>query len=92
MGFEKAMENYLPNDIIYRPKSGFGAPLRRWMRVELRELLGDLLSLDSINRRGLFNANAIQELIIANHQGKVDASYTLFSILCIEIWCRSFVD
>ena len=89
---KKAMENYLPNDIIYRPKSGFGAPLRRWMRVELRELLGDLLSLDSINRRGLFNANAIQELIIANHQGKVDASYTLFSILCIEIWCRSFVD
>jgi len=89
---KKAMENYLPNDIIYRPKSGFGAPLRRWMRVELKELLGDLLSLDSINRRGLFNANAIQELIIANHQGKVDASYTLFSILCIEIWCRSFID
>ena len=86
------MESYLPKDIIYRPKSGFGAPLRRWMRVELKELLGDLLSFDSINRRGLFNANAIQELIIANHQGKLDASYTLFSILCIEIWCRSFID
>ena len=85
-------ENYLPNDIIHRPKSGFGAPLRRWMRVELRELLGDLLSLDSVNRRGLFKASAIQDLIIANQQGKVDASYTLFSILCIEIWCRSFVD
>lgn len=89
---KKAMEDYLPNDIIYRPKTGFGAPLRRWMRVELRELLGDLLSVESVNRRGLFNANAIQELITANHEGKVDASYTLFSILCIEIWCRSFVD
>jgi len=89
---KKAMENYLPNDIIYRPKTGFGAPLRRWMRVELRELLGDFLSLESVNRRGLFDAKAIQELITANDQGKVDASYTLFSILCLEIWCRSFVD
>ena len=89
---KKAMEDYLPNDIIYRPKTGFGAPLRRWMRVELRELLGDLLSDESVSRRGLFNANSIQKLITANHQGKVDASYTLFSILCIEIWCRSFVD
>ena len=33
---KKAMEPYLPHDVIYRPKTGFGAPLRRWMRQELR--------------------------------------------------------
>ena len=92
MGIEKAMEGHLPKEIIHRPKTGFGVPLRRWMRVELRELLGDLLSVDSVNRRGIFDPSAIRELITANHEGKVDASYTLFSILCIEIWCRSTVD
>ncbi len=89
---KKAMEPYLPLEVIYRPKSGFGAPLRHWMRYELRELLGDLLSVDSLKRRGLFDPVAVQRLIAANDEGKVDASYTLLSLLCIEIWCRAFLD
>jgi asparagine synthase (glutamine-hydrolysing) len=90
--FKKAMEPYLPHDVIYRPKSGFGAPLRQWMRGDLRELVGDLLGPESIRRRGLFDAQAVQRLIAANQSGAVDASYTLLSLLSIEIWCRRFVD
>jgi asparagine synthase (glutamine-hydrolysing) len=89
---KKAMEPYLPRDVIYRPKTGFGAPLRRWMKYELRELLGDLLSVDSLRRRGIFNPTAVQNLIAANDAGQIDASYTLLSLLCIEIWFRRFVD
>ena len=90
--FKKAMEPYLPHDVIYRPKSGFGAPLRQWMRGDLRELVGDLLGPESIRRRGLFDAQAVQRLIDANQSGAVDASYTLLSLLSIEIWCRRFLD
>lgn len=89
---KKAMEPYLPHDVIYRPKSGFGAPLRRWMRHELRELLGDLLSEESLKRRGFFDPRSVQLLIQKNDNGQVDASYTLLSLLCIEIWCRRFID
>ncbi|MSQ98847.1 MAG: asparagine synthase (glutamine-hydrolyzing) [Xanthomonadales bacterium] len=89
---KKAMEPYLPKEVIYRPKTGFGAPLRRWMRFELRELLGDLLSVESLKRRGLFEPAAVQRLITANDSGKADASYTLLSLLCIEIWCRIYLD
>ncbi len=89
---KKAMEPYLPHDVIYRPKSGFGAPLRRWMRVELRDLLADVLGTQSLRQRGLFDPTAVQRLIQANDQGKVDASYTLLSLMCIELWCRKFID
>lgn len=89
---KKAMEPYLPRDIIYRPKSGFGAPLRRWMRHELRELLGDVLSEESLRRRGIFDPGAVNKLIGQNNAGLVDAAYTLLSLLCIEIWCRRFAD
>lgn len=89
---KKAMEPYLPRDVIYRPKSGFGAPLRRWMRFELRELLGDILSAESLKQRGLFDTRAVQQLIGDNDSGQVDASYTLLSLLCIELWCRRFID
>jgi len=89
---KKAMEPYLPKDIIYRPKTGFGAPLRTWMQHDLKEIVGDLLSVESLNSRGLFSANNVQKLILENSQGKIDASYTLFSLLCVEIWCREYLD
>ena len=41
---KKAMEPYLPHEMIHRPKAGFGAPLRRWLRHDLRELVDDTLS------------------------------------------------
>ncbi|NJD05856.1 MAG: asparagine synthase (glutamine-hydrolyzing) [Methylococcaceae bacterium] len=89
---KKAMEPFLPHEVIYRPKSGFGAPLRRWMRYDLRPLLGDLLGPDSLKRRGLFDPAAVQALIFANDAGRIDACYTLLSLLCIELWCRAYID
>jgi asparagine synthase (glutamine-hydrolysing) len=61
------------------------------MRNELRELLGDTLSFDRLKSRGLFDPTAVWKLIIDNDKGKIDASYTLFSMLCIEIWCRNYI-
>jgi len=89
---KKAMEPYLPRDVIYRPKSGFGAPLRQWMRNELRPLLSDILSPESLKRRGLFEPKEVQRLISQNDRGEIDGAYTLLSLMSIEIWCRSFVD
>lgn len=90
--FKKAMEPYLPHEVIWRPKSGFGAPLRRWMRFELRDFLRDVLSPTRLQSRGLFEPDAVQQLIDANDAGKIDASYTLLSLMCIELWCRHFMD
>ena len=89
---KKAMEPYLPHDVIYRPKSGFGAPLRSWLKFELRDWLYDTLSPYRVQRRGLFDTNAVSRLINANLDGAVDATYTLFSMACIEIWCQYYVD
>lgn len=89
---KRAMEPYLPHDVIYRPKSGFGAPLRRWMRHELRPLVGDLLGPTAVRRRGLFDPDAVQRLVQANQEGRVDANYTILSLLGIEVWCRRYVD
>lgn len=88
---KKSLEGYLPNEVIYRPKTGFGAPLRRWLCNELREILGDILSYESLKRRNLFDPKSVWKLIADNDEGKIDASYTLFSLLCIEIWCRNYV-
>lgn len=87
---KKAMEPFLPRDVIYRPKTGFGAPLRQWMHGELREMALDLLGEESLRRRGLFEPRGVQRLIEDDAAGRRDAAYTLFSLMCIEIWCRRF--
>ncbi len=90
--FKKAMEGILPHDIIYRKKTGFGVPLREWLKGPLKSQVASLLSVKNIERQGLFDAAAIQKLIASNDAGKVDASYTIFAVLCLQIWCDQFID
>jgi asparagine synthase (glutamine-hydrolysing) len=90
--FKKTMEAYLPNEIIYRSKTGFGAPLRHWLKNELSDYVEDLLSHSSLAARGLFDSERVRRLVVDNHSGKIDASYTIFSLMCIEIWCRQHLD
>jgi asparagine synthase (glutamine-hydrolysing) len=90
--FKQAMEPYLPREVIYRPKLGFGAPLRRWLRGELRHTVADTLAADSLRARGFFDPSAVERLIAADRAGNIDGSYTIFALMCFELWCRSFVD
>tara|TARA_B100001559_G_C16503410_1_gene624528 strand:+ start:1566 stop:3479 length:1914 start_codon:yes stop_codon:yes gene_type:complete len=89
---KKAMEPYLPKRLIYRPKTGFGAPIRKWIKNELKILRDEILSESSIKNRGLFNHLSVYNLIKMNDAGRIDASYTIFSLIIIEIWFRKFVD
>lgn len=90
--FKRAMESYLPRDVIYRPKAGFGVPLRRWLRYELRPMVEDTLSDSSLGRRGIFEPRAVRRLISDDASGRADASYTIFALICIELWFRRFLD
>ena len=78
--------------MIYREKTGFGAPLRKWVMEDLHEMISDLLSPASLKSRGLFDPNGVTRLIAMNREGKTDGAYTIFSLLCIELWCKLFVD
>ncbi len=89
---KRAMEPFLPRDIVYRAKSGFGVPLRHWLHNELREFTNDILSEEAIRRRGIFHPAAVHNLVQQDRKGKLDGAYLVFAILCIELWCRLFID
>ena len=90
--FKRAMQPYLPHDVIYRPKSGFGAPLRRWLQRELAPMVNETLAPDLLRQRGFFDPVAVRRLIDLDRAGSVDGSYTIFALMCFELWCRRFVD
>lgn len=89
---KKAMEPYLPHDIIYRPKTGFGAPIRQWMRHDLRQITEDIIASRSFAARGIFEPGKVQNLMKQNSEGRIDAAMPLFAILVFEMWCRIFID
>lgn len=82
----------LPPGIVNRPKTGFGAPVRRWIRKDLRDLVGDVLSDASLRHRGLFSPDAVRQLVRNTALGNVDGAYTVLGLVCLELWLRKFVD
>ena len=89
---KKALEDYLPNETIYRPKMGFGAPLRHWVRNDWRELIDDLVSDRRFRERGFFDPIAFEKLVVLDRKGIVDGAYSIYAVLCTELWARQFID
>jgi asparagine synthase (glutamine-hydrolysing) len=89
---KKAMEGALPKEVIYRRKAGFGVPLRAWLRRPLKQMMHDLLSSDSLRQRRLFDPAAVARMVSDTETGQVDYSYSILSLMCIELWCQRFLD
>jgi asparagine synthase (glutamine-hydrolysing) len=88
----KVAEKYLPIDVIYRPKTGFGAPIRSWIRKDLKKQL-DLFPEESILiKMGILNAKAVKKLIEDDYKGKIDAAYTILGLLAIDSWYNKFLN
>lgn len=89
---KQAMRPYLPEEIIFRPKAGFGVPLRSWMTNELREHVSETLSENVLRHSGVFDVAAVRNMVTLNNRGQGDYSYPLFAIMCIETWLQVFRD
>ncbi|MFZ4543215.1 MAG: asparagine synthase (glutamine-hydrolyzing) [Saprospiraceae bacterium] len=89
---KKVMERYLPHEVIYRPKAGFGAPVREWVTEGLSPMIESYLSEKNVFDRDIFDFESLQKLIKENKEGKIDASYSIWCILAIESWFRQFSD
>ena len=75
------MEDILPNNIIYRPKAGFGLPLRSWFRNN-QMLFRKYFDKDKILKQGIYNYDDLEKMILSNK----DYSYTIYTLLCQQIW------
>jgi asparagine synthase (glutamine-hydrolysing) len=89
---KKVAEKFLPRDIIYRPKSSFGAPLRSWISKDLKNMVNDLLSKENVEKRDLFNYDFIKKVIDDDRAGNEDNAYRIYQLLTVELWFRSYVD
>ena len=55
--------DYIPKDLLDRPKVGFGVPLDKWLRGPLKEQLLDYSSYDYLQKQGIFDADYTSDMI-----------------------------
>jgi asparagine synthase (glutamine-hydrolysing) len=83
-----AAENWLPHEIVHRPKASFGAPLRAWVRNDLRELIGDVLVGGELVQLGMVRKEPLLRLIRDEQAGREDNAKQIWQLLSMELWYR----
>ena len=81
----RAFAELLPAEVADRGKTGFGVPLARWFREDLRDLAGDVLLVDG----GLFRRAAVERLLAEHVAGDADHGHRLWCLVMLELWQRA---
>ena len=82
----------LPDELIDRPKMGFGVPLDRWFRTELRDLTRDLLLNGRFAARGICRPEQVSRLVEQHETGQAEWHDQLWNLCMLEMWFRTFID
>ena len=89
---KQALADLLPQDILERKKRGFGTPMGAWLRTELAPLREPLVSEASLRRRGLFEPDAVRQLIADHEHDRIDGTDRIVALLNLEVWARIYLD
>src|SRR5262245_28831860 len=89
---KSAMEPYLPHEVLYRPKMGFGVPIERWLAKDLRELAYDTLLSSQARSRGLLKPEYVKSLLDEHCQGVRLHHTRLWAMLMLELWYGMWID
>jgi asparagine synthase (glutamine-hydrolysing) len=88
VALKRAAESWLPHEIVHRPKASFSAPIRAWVRSDLRELINDVLVGGEIVQSGMVRQDAVRRLIHDEEAGREDRSRQIWQLLTMELWYR----
>jgi asparagine synthase (glutamine-hydrolysing) len=88
----QALAGHVSDEIIHRPKRGFGTPIDLWLRRELSGLADRLLSPELLRERGYFRPEYVAWLRGQQASGKQDFSQHIWALLIFELWHRAFID
>jgi asparagine synthase (glutamine-hydrolysing) len=89
VALKQAAEHWLPREIVHRPKASFSAPLRAWVRHDLRDLINDVLVSGELVDTGMIRRDALAQLIADDRAGREDRSKQIWQLLTLELWYRN---
>jgi asparagine synthase (glutamine-hydrolysing) len=85
---KKAARDLLPRQIVHRRKAGFMIPLAAWIKKDLREVLEDVCSADTLKRDGYFNPVFVRNMLDDHYAGVRDCRKMIWTLLAFQYWRR----
>jgi asparagine synthase (glutamine-hydrolysing) len=90
--FKHALRDLLPDEVLFRPKMGFGLPYQVWMRRSLEPIVRDMLSSDRVRRRGLFDVQVTADLVDRFYRGDDTIWRRVWTLFVLEGWATEVLD
>ncbi len=88
----QVLYKYVPQEIMDRPKQGFGVPIEHWLRGPLREWAEELLRENRLREEGFFDATPIRKMWLEHVSGKRRQQYHLWDVLMFQAWLEENTD
>ncbi len=89
---KKVAARLVPPEVVYRRKMGFGVPVGKWFRGEMKDFIRDVLLAPSSLRRGIVRPEMIERYVGEHTRGERDHSFQIWSLLMLELWFLHFID
>lgn len=89
---KKVAARLVPPEVIYRQKMGFGVPIGRWFRGDLKDLVYSTLLSEKAIGRGIFKAESVKRILDRHVSFEEDASHQIWTLLMLELWFQRFID
>ncbi len=90
--FKRAVRGLVPDEILDRPKQGFGLPVQKWINQELRGQIRDTLLDRRTRERGYFDQSYVARLFAEHDRGRRDQTGPLWTLFMLELWHRKFME
>ena len=88
---KRALKQYLPDEILYRRKMGFGVPISEWLRGGVREYAEDLV-LRGGGSRAFFATDYLEKIWQEHQRGVRNWATELWIVMIFNLWHRRFVE
>jgi asparagine synthase (glutamine-hydrolysing) len=87
-----ALRDLLPDEVLFRPKMGFGLPYAAWMRRSLEPIVRDTLASDRVRRRGVFDPQVTEDLVDRFYRGDDGIWRRVWTLFVLEGWASEVLD
>ncbi len=89
---KKVAARLVPRSVVYRPKMGFGVPVGKWFRGEMKDFVHSVLLSETALKRGLTEPAVVARWIDEHETATVDHTFQIWGLLMLELWFQQFID
>ena len=89
---KEALRGLVPDEVMFRPKMGFGIPIEDWFRTELKNFAYNTLLSKKATNRGIFKKEAVKAILDEHANTKISHAYRIWALITLELWFQEYFD